>query len=167
MYKVEDYIIYGGNGVCKVEDICVPPEVGGVRNDQKYYILNPIYLKGNTIYTPVENTKVISRRIISKEETELLIKSIPSIGTLIVTDDKTTEVNCKNALRSCDCTEWVKVIKTIQGRNQVRLDSGKKIRQSEEHLLKAAKEFLYGELAIPLEISKDQVSEYILKKIGN
>jgi len=165
MFNVNDYIVYGSNGVCMIEDICMPPKVDGVDKDKKYYVLKPIYSKGNTIYTPVDNTKVVIRKIISKEETEQLINSIPSIGTLLGSNDKVRAEQCKNALRSCDYMEWIKVIKTIFIRRQERISLGKKIGQIEERLLHTAEELLYGELAVPLEIPKEQVENYLVKRI--
>lgn len=164
MFNVNDYIVYGNNGVCMIEDICMPPIVDGIDKDKKYYVLKPIYSKGNTIYTPVD-TKVVIRKIISKEETEQLIKSIPSIGMLLGSNDKVREEKCKTALRSCNYTEWIKVIKTISIRKQERISLGKKIGQIEDRLLHTAEEFLYGELAVPLEIPKEQVEDYIVKRI--
>ena len=165
MFNVNDYIIYGSNGVCMIEDICVPPKVDEEHKNKKYYVLRPIYSKGNTIYTPVDNTKVIIRKIISKEETKELIDSIPSIETISLSDDKARAEECKNALRSCDYNEWAKVIKTINIHKQERISLGKKIGQIEERLLHSAEDFLYGELAVPLEIPKDQVEDYIAKRI--
>ena len=165
MFSVNDYIVYGSNGVCKIEDICVLPKVDGVHKNKKYYVLKPIYSKGNTIYTPVDNTKVVIRKIISKAETKKFIDSIPSIATLSISDDKARAAECQNALRSCDYKEWIKVIKTINIRKQERISLGKKIGQIEERLLNSAEDFLYGELAVPLEIPKEQVEEYIVKRI--
>lgn len=165
MFSVNDYIVYGSNGVCKIEDICIPPEVDEVHKNKKYYVLKPIYSKGNTIYTPIDNTKVVIRKIISKEETEKLIDSIPSIKTLEVSNDKERTEKCQTALRSCDYKEWIRVIKTMYIRKQERIGSGKHFGQTDERLLHSAEDFLYGELAVPLEIPKEQVEDYITKRI--
>ncbi len=165
MFRVNDYIVYGSNGVCKVEDICLPPTVDGACKNKKYYRLKPVYSNGSTIYTPVDNTKVIMRKIISKKDTDKLIDSIPSIETLELSDNKARTEECQNSLRSCEHKEWIKVIKTMYTRKQERLGSGKVFGQTDERLLHKAEDFLYGELALPLKIPKEDVEAYISRRI--
>lgn len=163
MFAVNEYVIYGSNGVCQVKDICTPP---GVEGNRKYYLLNPVYLKGTTIYTPVDNIKVIMRSIISREESERLILRIPSIGTTWISNDKAREASCKQAIGTCDYVEWVKVMKTMLHKKREQLSLGKKLRQVDERLLSSAAENLHGELAIALDIPKEEVEDYIASRIG-
>ena len=70
MFEVEDKVVYGIVGVCEVESIDVPP-IKGI--DGKYYFLQPVYDNKGIIYSPVNSTKVMMRKIISREEAEKLI----------------------------------------------------------------------------------------------
>lgn len=45
MFHVGDYIIYGSNGVCKVDKVG-PMNLDGVSRDRMYYTLIPVYSKG-------------------------------------------------------------------------------------------------------------------------
>lgn len=163
MFAVNEYVIYGNNGVCQVKDICTPP---GVEGDRKYYLLNPVYLKGTTIYTPVDNIKVIMRSILSREESERLISRIPSIHTAWISNDKAREASCKQAISTCDSMEWIKVIKAMLQRKKEQHGLGKKLRQSDERLLSSASEHLHGELAVALNIPIEEVETYIESRIG-
>ncbi|WP_068787222.1 CarD family transcriptional regulator [Paenibacillus phocaensis] len=163
MFAVNEYVIYGSNGVCQIKDICTPP---GVEGDRKYYLLNPVYLKGTTIYTPVDNLKVIMRSILSREESERLISRIPSIDATWISNDKAREASCKQAINTGDHVEWIKVIKTMRQRKTEQNSLGKKLRQSDERLLCSAAENLHGELAVSLNIPKEEVEEYIQNRIG-
>lgn len=163
MFGVNEYVIYGSNGVCQIKDICTPP---GVEGDRKYYLLNPVYLKGTTIYTPVDNAKVVMRSILSREESERLIFRIPSIDTTWISNDKAREASCKQAIGTCDYVEWIKVIKTMLHKKREQNGLGKKLRQSDERLLSSASENLHGELAIALDIPIEAVEEYIESRIG-
>ena len=108
MYKVGDYIIYGGSGVCRVGAVGKLKD-SKIDSDRLYYTLEPAYLCGNTIYTPVENNKVFIRPILSREETMDIIDHIREIDCLWVTDEKNREQLYKEALHSCDCKELVKI----------------------------------------------------------
>lgn len=162
MFKVDDYIIYGSNGVCQVKDICTPQ---GMDENKKYYELEPIYLKETTIFTPVDNVNVVMRNIISKEETEQLIRSISTMETVEINDAKTREEKCKNALRTCDYIEWAKVILTLSSRKKEQMSLGKKLGQADKRLLDSALEYLHGELAVALNIPKEDVENYIAERI--
>ena len=56
MYKVDDLIMYGGTGVCKVEAI-TRPDFEEPDENRLYYVLQPLYQSG-TIYAPIDNDKV-------------------------------------------------------------------------------------------------------------
>lgn len=166
MYQIGDFVIYGGNGVCRVDNIG-PLNNGGVSKDVKFYTLVPYYLKGSKIFTPVDSTKVLMRAVISKEEATQLIHEIGEIDTFMVTDEKKREEIYKEALRTCDCRELVSIIKTLYYRRQERLAQGKKVTASDDRYFHMAEENLYGELAITLGMTKDEVREYITHTVEN
>lgn len=161
MFNVGDYIVYGNSGVCKVEEIG-KLNVSGIQNDHIYYTLNPVYSKGSKIFTPIDNDKVIMRPVITKEDANALIQNMKEIKTLWVNDEKRREEVYKGALRTCNCIDYVKIIKTLYERKQNRLNEGKKVSSSDERYLHAAEDSLYGELAIALDIPKTEVCDYIV-----
>ena len=76
MYPEGTLLVYGRNGVCKVLSVGEAP-FRGADPHRLYYTLSPLY--GNeTIYVPVD-TRVLLRPILTREEAEALIRSIPSI----------------------------------------------------------------------------------------
>lgn len=56
----------------------------------------------------------------------------------------------------------VKIIKTIYIRMQDRIASGKKITASDKKYFRMAEGRLYGELAISLDMNKEDVTDYII-----
>ena len=60
----------------------------------------------------------------------------------------------------------MKIIKTLYLRKKSRLAEGKKVTAVDEKYLKIAEANLYGELAIALEMKKDEVESYIFKRIS-
>ena len=166
MFQVNDYIVYGNAGVCRVESIG-PMSFGDASAERDYYTLVPVYQKGSRVFTPVDNDKVVMRPILSQEESNALIDSIVDIRPLEITDEKHREDAYKEAIRTGDCTSWVRVIKTLHGRMEKRFEQGKKATSSDEKYMHMAKESLYGELAFSLSIPKEQVEEFIAERIEN
>lgn len=164
MFQKNDYVIYGNNGVCTVKDVG-PLDIPGVPKERIYYTLVPYYTKDSQIFTPVDSDKVVMRTLICEEEIMQLIKDISTIELLWVKDEKQREAQYKEALRTCDCRELVRIIKTIYQRKQHRIAEGKKMTASDEKYFHLAEENLYGEFAIALGIERDQVREFISDKI--
>ena len=162
MFNIGDLIIYGNAGVCRVTEIGKPP-LSGVPDDQEYYTLTPYYADNSVIFTPCNNQKVVMRPIVSRDQADALIKQIPSIGCLGITDEKKREECYKDIIRSCDPEKFVSIIKTIYQRKQQRLSEGKKVTASDEKYFQMAEDKLYGELAVVLGIDKNAVREYIIR----
>jgi CarD family transcriptional regulator len=68
-------------------------------------------------------------------------------------------------MKKCDCRDYVRIIKTLYLRNQARIAEGKKVTVADKKYLNMAEEYLYGELAIPLEIDKNEVEWFITARI--
>lgn len=160
MFKVGEYVVYGMNGVCRVEEVG-PMSLSGVDNDRLYYTLLPLYTKGSRVYTPVDNEKVVMRRVITKAETCALIDGWKEYALLEEENDKSRENAYKEALRSCDCKEWIRIIRTTTRRKEERMAQGKKISACDERYLKLAQDHLFGEFAVSLEIEKSEVVSYM------
>lgn len=164
MFEVNDYIVYGNIGVCKVEKIGTL-DTEGVPKDRIYYTLCPYYTKGNTIFTPADNQKVLMRPIISEEEALKLIDNIKEIEALWIDDEKSGAIKYKEAFSKCDCKELVRIIKTIYVRKQSRIAEGKKVTMGDEKYFHMAEDSLYGELAIALHMDKEEVKEFVVKRV--
>ena len=76
MFAVGDLVVYGGEGVCRVESIG-PSGLRYDGGDKTYYHLTPLYRSG-TVMTPVD-TAVMMRPIISRDRAMELIASLPQL----------------------------------------------------------------------------------------
>lgn len=165
MFQKNDYVIYRSNGVCMVKDIG-PLDIPGVPAERIYYTLVPRYTKDSQIFTPVDSTKAVMRPLICREDVMQLIEELPDIEPLWVTDEKQRETQYKETLRTCDCRELLRIIKTIYKRMQERIAEGKKVTASDERYFHMAEESLYGEFAIALGIEREEVKDFIAGKTG-
>lgn len=160
MFTIGDYIVYGNDGICMVKDIS-QIDIPGAPSGRVYYLLSPVALKESKIYSPVDNAKVIMRKIISKEEAATLIKNLDAIGEIPVTDDKSMEVKYKEMIASCDLEQLISLVKTIRRKQNKRLNEGKKITSTDDRYLKRAEEAICNELMLALDMEREEVLEIV------
>jgi len=163
-FQINDFVIYGSNSVCLVKDICVP-DIEGIDRTKKYYVLQPFYAEKSTFYCPVDNRKTIMRKILTKEESNELIRQIPFIDSIWIDNERNREEQYKKALRSYSSYEWVRIIKTLNIRNEERLLKKKPVNTLDERYLRMAETMLYDELAISLSMSREKVENYIIEQV--
>ena len=166
MFEIGDYVVFCLDGVCTIEAIG-PLDMEGVSKDKLYYTLAPVGKIGNNrIFAPVESKRVVMRKIITLDEANELISVINDIEPLEVTDDKKREETYKAVLQSCDCVRIVQLIKGIYARKVARYAAGKKLPAIDERYFGMAENSLYGELAFPLKLNKDEVRDFIIEASG-
>lgn len=164
MFQIGDYVVYGNNGVCVVGDI-TGLDFSGVDHDKKYYCLIPQCNKGGKIYAAVGQEKVIMRRLLTENEAKTLIDSVEDIKPMEFANEKLCEPKYKEALQTCDCKEWFRIIRTMHFRKLERLASGRKITALDERYLKAAEDNLYGELSVVLNVDRKEVEQFITDRV--
>jgi CarD family transcriptional regulator len=163
MYEINDLIMYGREGVCRVDDICTL-NITGTDKNRLYYILDPLYKQGK-IYTPID-TKIYMRPIISSEEALQLIDGIPSVETNVCNERlKTLEDQYKAELNTHQCEDLIRLIKTVGVKKDESASKGKKLGKTDENYMKMAEETLYGEFAQALKIPRENVKVYIEERI--
>jgi CarD family transcriptional regulator len=116
--------------------------------------------------TPVDNQKVIMRKLISKEETRQLLDDIPEIETLPEQSARQQEIAYQKALHSGDCREWICLIKTLNERITTRKRKGKKVTATDDRYYKAASEKLIEEFSVVLGIDKGETKELLINAFG-
>lgn len=165
MYRIGDLVIYGNNGVCKVEMIGTP-DIFGVDKSKLYYTLNSLYYN-ERIYTPID-TNVFIRPVITNIEAQQLISHIPLINEGVCSDSslRAVEDYYKELLKTHDCYDLLKLIKTINVKNKLAIEQGKKPGQIDERYIRIAEDLLNGEFAVALGIPKESVKSYLEEKAG-
>lgn len=163
-FSVDDYVIYGGNGVCLVEDICTL-DGKGIDSSRIYYRLKPLYERGSMVYAPVDNLKNTLRELPNKEETLALMDEFADLETISFQNDKTLDNDYKAALQSYGCRELMQVMKTAFLRIKQRQDAKKKVVMVDEKYYNRAKELLFGELAVILHTTREGAEEYFKQHI--
>ena len=166
MYQIGDLILYGGTGVCKVLDITTQDAAEG-QPEQRFYVLEPLY-QNCTIFAPVHNAKVFMRPIISKDEAQQLIDTIPTLHVEAYHSRGTNELTMhyKGALNTHDCSTLLELTMSIYAKRRYLEQQKRKLGAVDERFMKRGEELLFGELSAALDIPRDKVAEYIARSVA-
>lgn len=158
MFEKGDMVVCGNNGVCRIEKIS---KLDSVDSEVLYYIMQPVYEKSSTVYIPVEGHSTPIREVMTKDEAMDFIKNIPDISEIELGSDRERESQYKACMEPAQAEGWVRIIRTLYRRKEERAAAGKRTNNLDERYMKMAKNCLYGELAISLEMKKDEVEAFI------
>ena len=165
MFKVHDVIIYGTQGVCQIVGI----EEKAVNGTKKtYFILKPVNDSLSTIFAPTDNGHVLKkmRRLLSREEINKLIDSMPEEDIVWFKNDNDRKEYYRKILASGDHMALIKMIKGIYSHKKEREAQGKRLHMVDEHFFKDAEQILYNEFQYVLNLnSKDELMQYIFSRI--
>jgi CarD family transcriptional regulator len=164
MYEIGEYIIYGNGGICQVEDVGVL-NISGISKKRIYYTLKPVYENGK-IFTPID-TSVFMRNLITYEEVQQLIKSIPSVKEKKCNEknSRLLQIYYKNLLKTHECSDLLTLIEGIYEKKAKAVKSGKKLGQIDSKFMKVAEGLINDEFSIVLGIPREEVEDYIREKI--
>ncbi len=165
MFEVGQRVIYGTHGVCEIVKIDTV-DIPGVDAGRMYYHLSSVLNESSLMYAPVDNPKLAIRLVMTREEALSLIDEMPSIDLLTVEIEKQRENIYKESMRSLDNRKIVSLLKTVRAREEERIAAGKRMTAVDERYMKQAQTQLYSEMAIALEIDRDQVEDFILSHIS-
>ncbi|MEA4853465.1 MAG: CarD family transcriptional regulator [Christensenella sp.] len=164
MYQVNDSVLYGIQGVCKIVEIA---EKAFASQKRRYYVLEPIYDNNATIFIPVDNEELTEkmRRVLSKEEIYAVIDGIPEKKENWIENESVRKEQYGKIIAQGDCVELVKLIKALCRFQKELQEEGKKLHVADEHFLKDAEKILYDEFAHVLHLDRDNVLPFIENRI--
>lgn len=164
MFRIEECIMYDAKGAFRVKEIRKGKNSDGETKD--YYVLQMVYDEASVIITPTDNKKVSMRKVITEKDAKEVIQKIPQMDVPWINNDKVRSVEFKNALRSNDYLEWMKLSKILYEKKKEKGDSGKKLSQTDEEIFRRANKMLNEEMSLALGIPLGQVEEYIQVKLA-
>lgn len=164
MYKVGEFVIYGSEGVCEIEDIS-ELTISEFSKKNNYYTLKPVHDNGK-MFVPID-TNVFMRPIITYEEIQTVIKQIPLIERIDCSamNYRVLQDYYKTLIRSHDCIDLFKLIINIDDKRTSLMQNRKKLNQIDEKFMKMATNLIEDEFSIVLGIPREKVEDYIKSKI--
>lgn len=162
--KVNDTVLYGVHGVCKIVEM-ETKQIGG--KEREYFVLKPIFDRSTKVYVPAWNEALTAKmkRILSVEEIYAMIRSMPEEDLIWVENEADRKRIYQEVLTSGDRGQLIRLIKTLYVRQQKRLEQKKTLLLSDERFMKDAERILYEEFAYVLKIEKEQVLPLIMQEI--
>ena len=76
MFAAGDLVVYGGEGVCRVESVGTP-HTSSYDKTKEYYTLSPLYRSGQ-VMTPVD-TAVLMRPLMTTQEAAAFLSRLPAL----------------------------------------------------------------------------------------
>lgn len=162
MFEIGEFIIYGVNGICRVEGI--GPSPYDKTDTREYYLLIPVSTSTSSIYTPVDNDKVPMRRLMTTQEIDHLAARIPEIELLSVPVEKQRREIYRAVLGSLEPEGYVQIIKTVGQRRAALAAARKHFPMTDLEYGRLARHLLCSECAHVLGVSEKEAELYVLGK---
>ncbi|MFA5522942.1 MAG: CarD family transcriptional regulator [Tissierellales bacterium] len=162
MFKVGDLIIYSGQGICRIDEICEKTYLGCTRS---YYVLHPIENCDLEISIPIDNDKVIMLQLIDKDKAEEIIESFKLPGIDWIDKANQRVYRYSSIVKTGDRKEVSMITNTLM-REKIKIENvGKKFDERDRKLLSYIQNILFAELAISLNTTFEAIHEKIIEYI--
>ncbi len=159
MFQVGDLMVYGNNGVCRVEAIERSPL--DEKDDRLFYRLHPTHDNANlVIYTPVElpeGSTMTMRPLISRERAEEVLAGLSKIEPVVVPQEKKRR-DCYREVMADFCPEGcLSIIKSVAIRRREFMRTRRRLPDIDNDFERMARICFYGEIGHILGIPRDEL----------
>ena len=160
MFSVGQLVLYGTNGVCRVDEI-TEKHIGNVK--MEYYVLKPVTSAASTLYVPTSNEQLVGkmRGVLTRDEIKEVLSNKPEAGEWIESKQERTDF-FKSVVSNGDCAALIGMIRQISFHRDRQLADGKRLHLSDERFLKEAEKMICEEFSMVLGIDRDKVIESVL-----
>ena len=163
MFRVNDYVNYSAQGVCKIEDIRAIrfPTCSRTR---EYYVLKPVHQNDTRVFVPVENQALTDRMrpILSPAEVDRIILRVKDQDMLWISDRKQRSARFQEILSRRDEEELLLLAGCLYRKSR----EAKGLTAGDAQALKRAEAVIQQEFSFSLQINAGQIGEYIRRKLG-
>lgn len=161
MYNVDEVVLYGSNGVCRIKEITRKKLAG---TTMEYYVLKPLFSQVSTLFVPTNNQTLVSRMryVLSKDEIKNILDNLTVIPEWI--DDKNIRLEfCKDTIASGDFEAIVNLIRMLRFHEKIQNAKGKHLHISDERYLREAERMACDEISFALNVERSEIIPMILK----
>lgn len=165
MYRINDTVMYGVNGVCKVINIEDKVILG---NKKKYYVLKSETNDKSIFYIPVDNETLVSKmkNLMTVEEiSEMIEEGVLEADDWIANESIRNE-RYRRIIESGNQKELFKMIREIFHEKQRKQVNKKRLKAKDVQFFKDAEQILHSELQYVLKLSGEELISYIEEKIN-
>lgn len=160
MYELNEILVYGNNGVCKVVDIRKEQFKG---SPAMYYILSPIFSRQSALYVPIENTTLSSklRPVMLKETLHEMMLEAKSSEAVWENNDRVRGEKFHTILANGLSSELLKVLKSLVIHKNELKQTVKKLHNADERTLAICEKVVGEEYAYAFGVDVDDALSHI------
>ena len=161
-FDIGEYVSYGINGMCNIEDIR-PMQLSQSVEKMMYYILRPESTPKSTIFVPVNNQKLVSkmRELMTKDEINAMLVRMKDRTLEWEKDVRFRTESFHEILSNGVNQDLILMIRCLHRKRQELVQLGKKLPARDSNTLKTAERLVEEEFAHVLHIKCEEVSDYI------
>ena len=161
-FDIGEYVSYGINGMCNIEDIR-PMQLSQSVEKMMYYILRPESNPKSTIFVPVNNQKLVSkmRELMTKDEINAMLVRMKDRTLEWEKDVRFRTESFHEILSNGVNQDLILMIRCLHRKRQELVQLGKKLPVRDSNTLKTAERLVEEEFAHVLHIKCEEVSDYI------
>ena len=161
-FDIGEYVSYGINGMCNIEDIR-PMQLSQCVEKMMYYILRPESNPKSTIFVPVNNQKLVSkmRELMTKDEINAMLVRMKDRTLEWEKDVRFRTESFHEILNNGVNQDLLLMIRCLHRKRQELVQLGKKLPARDSNTLKTAERLVEEEFAHVLHIKCEEVSDYI------
>lgn len=167
MFQINDVIVYGAQGVCRIAGT----EEKIISGKKKvYYVLHSVQDDSSVTYVPTDNPLVLQkmRKLLTREEIHSLIDSMSQQAPIWVESELQRKELFKAILVKGDHRELIGMLQSIYAHKQQREAHGKRLHMSDERFFKDAEQLLFHEFQYVLGLGdKAQLMDYITQRLAS
>ena len=161
-FDIGEYVSYGINGMCNIEDIR-PMQLSQSVEKMMYYILRPESNPKSTIFVPVNNQKLVSkmRELMTIDEINAMLVRMKDRTLEWEKDVRFRTESFHEILNNGVNQDLILMIRCLHRKRQELVQLGKKLPARDRNTLKTAERLVEEEFAHVLHIKCEEVSDYI------
>ena len=160
MYELNEILVYGNNGVCKLVDIRKERFSGA---PTMYYILAPVFDSRSKVYVPVNNEKLASRLrpVMLKEKLHEMMLEAKSSEITWESDDRKRGQEFHDIVSGGLSLELLTVMKTLVIHRQELSRSVRRLHSADEKTLALCEKIVGEEFAYAFGVDVDDALSHI------
>lgn len=164
-YRVGDYVMYAGNGICRISDIRREKFSG--LDEKLYYVMNSVYDAGARFYLPlsIEGLEKRIRPLLSAGDIRAIIDETEDIEGQWIDNDESRTAAFGEILKVGNIAEVLWLVKILHLHKIEMRESNKKFRACDEKMLALAERAVTEEFAFVLGLRREGVIPYIVDYI--
>lgn len=161
MYQCGDQVLYSIHGVCTI--VGIEKRIVD-RKTVEYYVLEPDERSADRYYIPIHNEIAVGklRKILSRADLDALLNSDEVKIDAWIEDENLRKQRYRQLIAGGDRVALLQMVNTLHNRRKQILDAGKKFHLCDENFLKDAQKLLTSEFSTVLDISANEVADYVL-----